>query len=84
LPQKGAIREGLDGDVVVYDPAATQTLGQSMHHMNLDHSAYEGMKITGKVRTVVSRGEVIVDNGEFFGTAGRGQYLRRAVSQHIR
>jgi dihydropyrimidinase len=84
LPQKGAIREGLYADVVVYDPTAAQTLGQAMHHMNLDHSAYEGMNITGKVRTVVSRGDVIVDNGQFFGTAGRGQYLRRAVSQHIR
>jgi dihydropyrimidinase len=84
LPQKGAIREGLDADAVVYDPTAAQTLGQAMHHMNLDHSAYEGMNITGKVRTVVSRGDVIVDNGQFFGTAGRGQYLRRAVSQHIR
>ena len=84
LPQKGAIREGLDADVVVYDPTASQTLGQAMHHMNLAHSAYEGMNITGKVRTVVSRGDVIVDNGQFFGTAGRGQYLRRAVSQHVR
>lgn len=84
LPQKGAIREGLDADVVVYDPSTKQTLGQATHHMNLDHSAYEGMNITGKVRTVLSHGEVIVDGGEFFGTAGRGQYLRRAVSQHIR
>ncbi len=84
LPQKGAIREGLDADVVVYDPSAKQTLSQATHHMNLDHSAYEGMNITGKVRTVLSHGEVIVDGGEFFGTAGRGQYLRRAVSQHIR
>ena len=84
LPQKGAIREGLDADVVVYDPSAKQTLGQSTHHMNLDHSAYEGMNITGKVRTVLSHGEVIVDGAEFFGTAGRGQYLRRAVSPHIR
>jgi dihydropyrimidinase len=84
LPQKGAIREGLDADVVVYDPTAKQTLGQATHHMNLDHSAYEGMNITGKVRTVLSHGEVIVDGGQFFGAAGRGQYLRRAVSQHIR
>lgn len=84
LPQKGAIREGLDADVVVYDPTAKQTLGQAMHHMNLDHSAYEGMNITGKVRTVLSHGEVIVDDGQFFGAAGRGRYLRRAVSQHIR
>jgi dihydropyrimidinase len=84
LPQKGAIREGLDADVVVYDPTAKQTLGQATHHMNLDHSAYEGMNVTGKVRTVLSHGEVIVDGGQFFGAAGRGQYLRRAVSQHIR
>jgi dihydropyrimidinase len=84
LPQKGAIREGLDADVVVYDPTAQHTLGQATHHMNLDHSAYEGMNITGKVRTVLSHGDVIVDNGQFFGAAGRGQYLRRAVSQHVR
>jgi dihydropyrimidinase len=84
LPQKGAIREGLDADVVVYDPTAKQTLGQATHHMNLDHSAYEGMNVTGKVRTVLSHGEVIVDGGQFFGAAGRGRYLRRAVSQHIR
>ena len=84
LPQKGAIREGLDADVVVYDPTAKQTLGQATHHMNLDHSAYEGLNVAGKVRTVLSHGEVIVDGGQFFGAAGRGQYLRRAVSQHIR
>ena len=84
LPQKGAIRVGLDADVVVYDPKAKQTLGQATHHMNLDHSAYEGMNVTGKVRTVLSHGEVIVDGGQFFGAAGRGRYLRRAVSQHIR
>jgi dihydropyrimidinase len=84
LPQKGAIREGLDADVVVYDPTAQHTLSQATHHMNLDHSAYEGMNITGKVRTVLSHGDVIVDGGQFFGTAGRGKYLRRAVSQHVR
>ena len=84
LPQKGAIQVGLDADVVVYDPTAKHMLSQATHHMNLDHSAYEGMNVTGKVRTVLSHGEVIVDGGQFFGAAGRGQYLRRAVSQHIR
>ena len=52
--------------------------------MNLDHSAYEGMKVTGQVRTVVSRGDVIVDKGTFTGAVGRGRYLRRDVSSHIR
>jgi dihydropyrimidinase len=84
LPQKGAIRVGLDADVVVYDPNASATLSAATHHMNLDHSAYEGMEVTGQVRTVLSRGDVIVDKGAFLGTAGRGRYLRREVSQHIR
>jgi hypothetical protein len=33
---------------------------------------------------VLSRGEVIVDRGVFSGAPGRGRYLRRDVSQHIR
>jgi dihydropyrimidinase len=84
LPQKGAIAEDLDADVVVYDPNAQSVISASTHHMNLDNSAYEGMHITGGVRTVLSRGDVIVDKGEFLGKPGRGRYLRRDVSQHIR
>jgi dihydropyrimidinase len=84
LSQKGAIAPNLDADIVVYDPNATSVIGASTHHMNLDYSAYEGFAITGGVRTVLSRGEVIVDNGAFLGRAGRGRYLRREVSQHIR
>ncbi|CAB4599777.1 unannotated protein [freshwater metagenome] len=84
LPTKGAIAVGLDADVVVYDPQATSVLSAKTHHMNLDYSAYEGVQIQGGVRTVLSRGEVIVDKGQFNGRTGRGKYLRREVSQHIR
>ena len=52
--------------------------------MNLDHSAYEGMQITGKVKTVLSRGDIIVRDGEFVGAKGRGRYVRRDVSPHVR
>ncbi len=84
LDSKGSIAVGKDADVVVYDPNATSVISASTHHMNLDHSAYEGFSLTGGVRTVMSRGEVIVDDGQFFGRPGRGRYLRRNVSQHIR
>jgi dihydropyrimidinase len=84
LGKKGALREGMDADVVVYDPAKVHTLSVATHHMNLDHSAYEGMEVTGAVKTVVSRGDIIVNNGEFLGRVGRGKYLRRDVSQHVR
>jgi dihydropyrimidinase len=42
------------------------------------------MEVTGAVKTVVSRGDIIVNNGEFLGRVGRGKYLRRDVSQHVR
>lgn len=84
LDTKGVIAPGMDADIVVYDPTKTHVLSAATHHMNLDHSAYEGMQVTGAVRTVVSRGEVIVDSGVFSGRVGRGRYLRRSVSNAIR
>lgn len=84
LPTKGSVVVGKDADVVIYDPNKKHVLSAATHHMNLDHSAYEGLEITGGVRTVISRGEVIVDGEKFLGRKGRGRYVRREVSQHIR
>ena len=84
LPTKGSLNIGNDADIVVYDPHKTHVLSAATHHMNLDHSAYEGVEVIGGVRTVLSRGEVIVDGEQFLGRKGRGRYLRREVSQHVR
>lgn len=84
VPRKGAVRPGMDADIVIYDPTARWVITAGEHHMNLDHSVYEGMEVTGRVRTVISRGEVIVDAGRFLGRPGRGRYLRRTVSDRIR
>jgi dihydropyrimidinase len=45
--------------------------------MNVDYSAYEGKTIKGAVDTVLSRGSVVIDQGEFKGKAGAGQFLKR-------
>ena len=82
-PQKGVIAPGSDADVVVYDPTAQHTLGMDTHHMNLDHSAWEGFEITGQVRTVFSRGSRIVDGDRFLGRAGHGRFLARGLSQYL-
>ena len=84
LGAKGVLAEGYDADVVIYDPNTTSVLSAKTHHMNLDYSAYEGVSVQGGVRTVLSRGEVIVDKGTFLGRVGRGKYLRREISRHIR
>ncbi|MDT7590632.1 MAG: dihydropyrimidinase [Pseudonocardiales bacterium] len=82
-PRKGAIAPGSDADIVIYDPAAEQVLSAETHHMNVDYSAYEGKRITGRAQTVLSRGEVIVDGGEYFGRPGRGSYLTRSTCDYL-
>jgi dihydropyrimidinase len=82
-PRKGVIAAGADADIVVYDPARQQTLGVETHHMAVDYSAYEGMSITGGVSTVLSRGSVVVDGGEFHGHEGHGKFLSRELSQYL-
>ncbi len=83
-PRKGTIAPGSDADVVIYDPNAVQVLGAETHHMNVDYSCYEGRTVTGKAETVLSRGRVIVDRGEYLGSKGHGRYLRRDTCQNLR
>jgi len=82
-PRKGVIQPGSDADIVIYDPAARQVLSVRTHHMNVDYSAYEGMEITGKVETVLSRGRVIIDAGQYRGAPGHGRFLDRQLCQYL-
>ncbi|WP_030252798.1 dihydropyrimidinase [Streptomyces violens] len=82
-PKKGTITPGADADIVIYDPHAEQVMSAETHHMNVDYSAYEGRRVTGRVETVLSRGELVIDRREFTGRAGHGQYVPRATSQYL-
>ncbi|MFD5768270.1 dihydropyrimidinase [Streptomyces sp. NPDC127049] len=82
-PQKGTIAPGADADVVIYDPHATQVLSAETHHMNVDYSAYEGKTVTGQVETVLSRGEVVVDQRKYTGHAGHGVFVPRGLCQYL-
>ena len=82
-PRKGVIQPGSDADIVIYDPSAKQILSVATHHMNVDYSAYEGMQVTGRVETTLSRGRVVVDAGEYHGAAGHGRFLERELCQYL-
>jgi dihydropyrimidinase len=82
-PRKGIIAAGSDADIVIYDPAARQTLSAATHHMNVDYSAYEGFEIAGKVHTVLSRGRVVVSPSGFTGSTSHGRFLARQLNQYL-
>jgi dihydropyrimidinase len=76
--KKGTIAPGADADIVVWDPEHKQTLSARTLHMNCDYNPYEGRVVTGAAETVLSRGRVVVDKGNFTGKPGYGRFLRRA------
>ena len=77
FPKKGTIAVGSDADIVIFDPMKEHTFGVEFEHMNVDYSTYEGWKVTGKVETVLSRGQMIIENGEYLGKPGDGKFIRR-------
>jgi dihydropyrimidinase len=83
-PQKGAIAVGSDADIVVYDPNAKRTISAKTHHMDVDYSCYEGRSVKGRADIVLSRGSVIVRDGEFTGRKGHGRFIKRATADYAR
>ncbi len=79
FPRKGSIGIGSDADIVLFNPTEKHTLSASTHHMNVDYSGYEGVEVTGKVKTVILRGKVVVDNDKDLTTRGYGQFIKRQV-----
>ena len=81
--KKGVIAPGADADIVVYDPKGHTTISAETHHMNMDHSAWEGFEVDGKVDTVLSRGKVIVEGDQYLGAKGDGRFVKRGLSQYL-
>ena len=76
-PRKGTVAVGSDADLIVFDPNEEQIISVKTHHMRVDYSMFEGTRVKGVTKTVLSRGRTIIDNGRFTGKAGAGEFLRR-------
>jgi dihydropyrimidinase len=76
-PRKGTIAVGSDADIVVFDPNEEMVISAATHHMRVDYSMFEGIRVKGVAKIVLSRGRVIVENGEFKGRAGAGEFVKR-------
>jgi dihydropyrimidinase len=83
-PQKGSISIGADADIVIYDPNKKRTISAKTHHMDVDYSCYEGREVQGASEVVLSRGSVIVRDGEFTGRKGAGKFVKRGTADFAR
>jgi len=81
-PKKGTIAVDTDADIVIWNPKTEHTISASTHHMNVDYSLYEGWRVRGLAELVISRGDIIVENGEWKGKPNRGKFCTREIFQY--
>ena len=79
LNSKGAIEVGRDADIVLFDPGERRMLrAEELHHTS-DYTPYEGMQLSGIVRSVLVRGEYVIRDGRFVGRRGFGKFVERRL-----
>lgn len=76
-PRKGCLAPGSDADLVIWDPAKKVTYGLEWAQHRTDYNLYEGWQLTGFPEVVFLRGNPIVQNHQWQGRAGMGNYLFR-------
>ncbi|HEY8075342.1 MAG TPA: dihydropyrimidinase, partial [Labilithrix sp.] len=78
-PKKGTIAIGADADLLVWDGEKRHVLSEKTLHMRVDYSPYEGREVVGAPTHVLSRGRVVVENGQYVGKKGDGRFVKRGT-----
>ena len=81
-PNKGAVAEGSDADIVVFDPDKENVISAKTHAYNTDNNPYEGFKIHGDIDKVFLRGKLAVDGGKLV-QEKLGTYIKRGLRQPL-
>jgi dihydropyrimidinase len=76
-PRKGTIAVGSDADLLVLDPQLRRTIDGSSMQSRAGYSAYDGREVCGWPRFTISRGDVVLEDGQVLAKPGRGRWLRR-------
>jgi dihydropyrimidinase len=79
LAHKGALEVGRDADIVLFDPLARRTIRATDLHHTSDYTPYEGLEVTGAVRSVFVRGRAVISDGIFVGRRGHGAFVERGL-----
>ena len=77
FPRKGTIAVGSDADLIVFDPQRHRVIDGAAMESRAGYSVYDGCDVYGWPRFTISRGDVVLEDGEVVAPPGRGQWLRR-------
>jgi len=80
-PRKGTLLPGSDADIVIWDPEKKVKYGVVHAQHRTDYNLYEGWELVGYPEKVFLRGELIVDNEQWLGQRGGGQFLKRGPGE---
>ena len=78
-PKKGAIAIGSDADITILDPTRRGKVRAADLHES-DYTPWEGHDIFAWPVVTILRGQVMVENGQYFGNSSNGRYLKRKIS----
>jgi formylmethanofuran dehydrogenase subunit A len=76
-PRKGTVSVGSDADLVVLDPQLHRQIDGRSMQSRAGYSVYDGREVFGWPRFTVSRGDVVLEDGEVIAPPSRGRWLRR-------
>ena len=82
-PQKGTIAIGSDADLAIWDDTRTRVIDGASMHSRADYSPYDGFRVTGWPKWTISRGELVVEDGEIVVAKGRGRPVARGRHRAI-
>jgi dihydropyrimidinase len=77
LPSKGSIEVGKDADLVLLDLDLERQVSDETLHDEKAYTVFAGRRMRGWPNMTISRGDVIVENGECRAAPGRGRFIER-------
>ena len=82
-PKKGAILEGSDADIVVWDPTLEKTISASSQQSSIDYNVFEGKQVKGLPRFTLTKGQVAIVEGAIKTQEGHGEFVARKPFQEV-
>ncbi|MXN64786.1 dihydropyrimidinase [Stappia sp. GBMRC 2046] len=82
-PRKGAIVEGADADIVVWDPERSKTISAKNQQSVIEYNVFEGIEVKGLPRYTLTRGKVAIEESTVKAEPGHGEFVAREPYQAV-